>query len=414
MKLTVVLCLCLLATYSCSSVSATRSNLPSLNIEDGKDEGKDEDKVEPFKELIGNIQDTLGVIDKGVDLFGKVLDLFGSETSETLEREFTERGYESFVAKTQLRKGTNVRMKDYRAEMESALQNMDIFKKMPKSYKRQVAATVSAFYRIPKEEGTWYDTDFVFKAGTKGKAHSIHIYFYRQANDFTRCDNFHYLIMGNTFDFEMADDIFVISKSKSSMGGRFKSTKLEWKKRDAAIKEADITFITATFQATALGVIERERLKNTELTCTPFKKPKKPWKDIKFDMMDDSATYDFGSEIGYEYQPAGSQNFPPPMKQRSMFRGAEKREKRREEREKRREEREKRREEKREKRREEREKRRPHIRPPGYNPPPPSFRPPVYLVPKRPSYLFDEEEENVGGGSGEAEYYYAAGGFHRL
>ena len=133
MKLTVVLCLCLLATYSCSSVSATRSNLPSLNIEDGKDEGKDENKVEPFKELIGNIQDTLGVISDGVDLFGKVMDLFGSETSETLEREFTERGYESFVAKTQVKKGTNVRMKDYRAEMESALQNMDIFKKMPKS-----------------------------------------------------------------------------------------------------------------------------------------------------------------------------------------------------------------------------------------------------------------------------------------
>ena len=307
MKLTVVLCLCLLATYSCSSVSATRSNLPSLNIEDGKDEGKDENKVEPFKELIGNIQDTLGIIDQGVDLFGKVMDLFGSETSETLEREFTERGYESFVAKTQVKKGTNVRMKDYRAEMKSALQNMDIFKKMPKSYKRQVAATVSAFYQIPKEEGTWYDTDFVFKAGTKGKAHSIHIYFYRQANDFTRCDNFHYLIMGNTFDFEMADDIFVISKSKSSMGGRFKSTKLEWKKRDAAIKEADIQFITATFQATALGVIEKERLKNTELTCTTFKKPKKPWKPIKFDMMDDGATYDFGSEMKhiYEYQPAG-------------------------------------------------------------------------------------------------------------
>eukprot|EP00942_MAST-04A_sp_MAST-4A-sp1_P007746 g7746.t1 len=198
------------------------------------------------------------------------MDLFGSETSETLEREFTERGYESFVAKTQVKKGTNVRMKDYRAEMKSALQNMDIFKKMPKSYKRQVAATVSAFYQIPKEEGTWYDTDFVFKAGTKGKAHSIHIYFYRQANDFTRCDNFHYLIMGNTFDFKMADDIF-----------------LEWKKRDAAIKEADITFITATFQATALGVIESARLKNTELTCTTFKKPKKPWKPIKFDMMDD-------------------------------------------------------------------------------------------------------------------------------
>ena len=67
------------------------------------------------------------------------MDLFGSETSETLEREFTERGYESFVAKTQVKKGTNVRMKDYRAEMKSALQNMDIFKKMPKSYKRQVA-----------------------------------------------------------------------------------------------------------------------------------------------------------------------------------------------------------------------------------------------------------------------------------
>ena len=65
MKLTVVSCLCLLATYSCSSVSATRSNLPSLNIEDGKDEGKDENKVEPFKELIGNIQDTLGVISDG-------------------------------------------------------------------------------------------------------------------------------------------------------------------------------------------------------------------------------------------------------------------------------------------------------------------------------------------------------------
>jgi len=267
MKLTVVLCLCLLATYSCSSVSATGSNL-QRRLEE-------EDKVEPFKELIGNIEMTLGVIDQGVNLFGKVMDLFGSETSETLEREFTERGYESFVAKTQVKKGTNVRMKDYRAEMESALQNMDIFKKMPKSYKRQVAATVSAFYQIPKEEGTWYDTDFVFKAGTKGKAHSIHIYFYRQANDFTRCDNFHYLIMGNTFDFKMADDIFVISKSKSSMGGRFKSTKLEWKKKDAAIKEADITFITATFQATALGVIESARLKNTELTCTTFKKPKK-------------------------------------------------------------------------------------------------------------------------------------------
>merc|ERR1740127_311957 len=102
MKLTVALCVCLLASYSCSSVSATGSNLQRRLEDEDKKKDEKEEKVEPFKALIGNIQDTLGIIDKGVGLFGKVMDLFGSETSEILEKEFMERGYESFVAKTQL------------------------------------------------------------------------------------------------------------------------------------------------------------------------------------------------------------------------------------------------------------------------------------------------------------------------
>ena len=304
MKLTVVLCLCLLATYSCSSVSATGSNLLGR-----LDDGKDENKVKPFKELIGNIKDTLDVIDSGVSLFGKVMGLAATETSEELKNQFLDRGYKSIAAATQIRQIKNARMKHFRDEMKEKLKGMGIVRKMRKSDRKRIESNLKSFYNHPKEEGTWYESNFVFKAGAKGQANSLQIYFYRTANEFTGCDNFHSLIVANTFDFEMADDIFVISKSRSSMGGNFKRTKLDWQRKDAAIKQADIEFITKTFQATALEAINL-KLRTGEVTltassCKTFKNQKKPWRPINLDIMDDDATYDFGSEMRYVNHPGG-------------------------------------------------------------------------------------------------------------
>jgi len=59
--------------------------------------------------------------------------------------------------------------------------------------------------------------------------------------------------------FELAEDVFIISKSQSSWGGAFSKTKLHWKKSKAALKSADIQFVSEYFITLGMNRIKQSR-----------------------------------------------------------------------------------------------------------------------------------------------------------
>merc|ERR1711998_62840 len=51
--------------------------------------------------------------------------------------------------------------------------------------------------------------------------------------------------------FKLADDYFIISESKSILGGLFSSTHIKFKKKPASITTEDITFVSSYFSLLA-------------------------------------------------------------------------------------------------------------------------------------------------------------------
>ena len=51
--------------------------------------------------------------------------------------------------------------------------------------------------------------------------------------------------------FKLADDYFVISESKSILGGLFSSTKIKFKKKPASLSTADLMFVSEYFSLLA-------------------------------------------------------------------------------------------------------------------------------------------------------------------
>merc|ERR1711871_408640 len=84
--------------------------------------------------------------------------------------------------------------------------------------------------------------------------------------------------------FRLKPNLFVITKSKATMGGAFSDTKLVWKTEDAGLKQADLEFVSKYFLATALEQLQASRgaLLPTQAStnCGPYRPlPKQcnPW-----------------------------------------------------------------------------------------------------------------------------------------
>ena len=73
------------------------------------------------------------------------------------------------------------------------------------------------------------------------------------------CEEMNIVLVKTDVKFKLAKDIFVISKSKASFGGAFSSTKLHWKSRDAALKQADLTFVSEFFINLGMNRIKQSR-----------------------------------------------------------------------------------------------------------------------------------------------------------
>merc|ERR1711871_674017 len=84
--------------------------------------------------------------------------------------------------------------------------------------------------------------------------------------------------------FRLKPNLFVITKSKATMGGAFSDTKLVWKTEDAGLKQADLEFVSKYFLAIALEQLQASRgaLLTTQAStnCGPYRPlPKQcnPW-----------------------------------------------------------------------------------------------------------------------------------------
>merc|ERR1711871_1093026 len=75
--------------------------------------------------------------------------------------------------------------------------------------------------------------------------------------------------------FRLKPNLFVITKSKATMGGAFSDTKLVWKTEDAGLKQADLEFVSKYFLAIALEQLQASRgaLLTTQAStnCGPYR-----------------------------------------------------------------------------------------------------------------------------------------------
>jgi hypothetical protein len=100
---------------------------------------------------------------------------------------------------------------------------------------------------------TWNAAENVFDIGSGGKVKNFQIFLNRN----TQCEEMNIVLVKTDVSFKMAEDIFVISKSKSSWGGAFSSTKLHWKKNKAPIKQEDLTFVSEYFITLGMNRIKQ-------------------------------------------------------------------------------------------------------------------------------------------------------------
>jgi len=94
---------------------------------------------------------------------------------------------------------------------------------------------------------TWSSHNTQFKTG-KGGQDSSFTMFARNRQDDEKID---VLFLTCSQEFKKADNYFVISESKSILGGLWSSTTLKFKDIPAGITDADLTFVSDYFQLLA-------------------------------------------------------------------------------------------------------------------------------------------------------------------
>ena len=177
-----------------------------------------------------------------------ILNLFGKKSSESLVGQFQDRGFSHFNERTTITVTSGLPTKYYEAFMKDMLKSVV---KVPSKHKDAVKQIVR--WGLYTGANTWNAAENVFDIGKGGNVKNFQIFLNRN----TACEEMNIVLVKTDVAFKLAPDIFVISKSKSSWGGAFSSTKLHWKKNKAPIKQADLTFVSEYFITLGMNRIKQ-------------------------------------------------------------------------------------------------------------------------------------------------------------
>merc|ERR1711871_1644350 len=123
-------------------------------------------------------------------------------------------------------------------------------------------------------------TQGVFDIGKGGENAVIQLF---TAKDMS-CNRMSVVIVTSSNTFKLKPDLFIITKTKTSMGGAFSDTKLEFQTEDAGLSAADLQFVSTYFLGIALEQLKASQgtLLQTQANqnCGPYRPlPKQcnPW-----------------------------------------------------------------------------------------------------------------------------------------
>lgn len=231
-----------------------------------------------FAALLAGINGISGTVQSATQAVQGVVNLFGKTSSETIVQNLKDQGFKKFFAKTDV-KIVSMHTTVWDAYVRSAMKTVW---KFPKKHKEGAEELLRMATKVYKQE--WETLDTTFDEQTGGRSKNFQIMTYRK----TKCETMHAVIIRPDIRYKLKEDMFVISKQKTKLGGAFSTTKLVYKKMPRGLSIDDIKFVTEYFQVMALQKLAESRTKimNYEEPCeAEYKPPPEPIDP--FDVMDD-------------------------------------------------------------------------------------------------------------------------------
>ena len=184
-----------------------------------------------FNQLIGAVQGATSAVQG-------IANLVGTQTSEALVGQFTDRGFKKFKEKTTITVTSGLPTKFFEAFMKDQLRTVV---KVPSKHNDGVQQIIK--WGIYTESNSWNAAENTFDINKGGKVKNFQVFLNRN----TECEHMNIVLVKTDISFKLAPDVFVISKSKATFGGAFSTTKLHWKKNKAALKAQDLQFVSEFF-----------------------------------------------------------------------------------------------------------------------------------------------------------------------
>jgi len=250
-----------------------------------------------FASLLGAIDGVSSTVKGVTSAVQGVVNLFGKQSSESIVNSLTNRGFNEFSAKTKV-----MITSMHTSVFDSYVKDQIRLLKIPSKHNQQVNSLLKKATSVYKQE--WINIDTTFDEKSGGYARNFQLMTYRDHN----CETMHMVIVEPNIKYKLKEDLFIISKSKSSMGGAFSKTKLDFKsgKMPKSLDVDTLKFVNEYFQTMALAKLaESRRIVQTESYTEPCLKnwqppPKQicPWCDEMDE--DDEEAGGFSAEAGYE------------------------------------------------------------------------------------------------------------------
>ena len=221
-------------------VPATRRRLAEEEKQDAK----------PYADFLNAVTNTVNVVDGIANTAKNVINLFASSSTETLTKEFTDRGYDNLNANTVVVIKKNIKIEAFYAVMSRSLKGMNI----PKQYQEGINSLIETALYI--EQDSWHENDVTFSTGKGGEAKNFQVFTYRSMGS-DGCEAMQFILIGSKVGFDLAPDVFLISHSTSKMGGAFTKQKLEWKNKERPLSnDKDLKFVNTYFRTLSLSMVQ--------------------------------------------------------------------------------------------------------------------------------------------------------------
>jgi len=199
-------------------------------------------RAEPSRKLQSDPFDSLfDIIQKITGAWQSIVNAFKSSYSEQIvDKEFAN-GWKSFKAATRTFKGAGLQY-DKADEFFADIRGM---LNIPSNYTKDFDQQIQWIKFF--DNTTWSSHNTQFSTG-KGGSDTVFTMFARNRQSEQKLD---VLFLTCSQEFKKADNYFVISESRSILGGIWSSTKLKFKKIPAGITDQDLMFVADYFQLLA-------------------------------------------------------------------------------------------------------------------------------------------------------------------